>query len=178
MEITLNETERVALGTAVAREKRVRHWRRLRAIQLLAEHVPPATVARVLGCSLASVYNWASAWQADRLNGLRERPRPGQSRRLDSAAEHRLSTLLDTDPQSRGYHATGWTVPLLRTELAQAGYPVGERTIRRTLHRLGWRWKRPTYVLGRPDPEYGTKRGGDGTGSVRAGCGWRGLARR
>src|SRR5262245_14242997 len=41
-----------------------------------------------------------------------------------------------------------------RTELAQRGWPAAERTIRRTLHRLGWRWKRPKYVLGRPDPAY------------------------
>ncbi|WP_083856779.1 winged helix-turn-helix domain-containing protein [Nitrolancea hollandica] len=41
--------------------------------------------------------------------------------------------------------------------MARAGYLVGERTIRRTLHRLGWRWKRPKYVLGRPDPDYAKK---------------------
>ena len=70
-----------------------------------------------------------------------------------------LNTLLETEPQHRDYHTTGWTVPLLRTELAQAGYPVRERTIRRTLHRLGWLWKRPKYVLGRPDPAYAEKRG-------------------
>jgi transposase len=50
-------------------------------------------------------------------------------------------------------------VPLLQTELAQAGYHVGARTIRRALHRLGYRWKRPQYVLGRPDPAYAEKRG-------------------
>ncbi len=33
-----------------------------------------------------------------------------------------------------------------------------ERTVRRTLHRLGWRWKRPKYVLGRPDPAYAEKK--------------------
>jgi transposase len=47
----------------------------------------------------------------------------------------------------------------MRTELAQAGYAVGERTIRRALHRLGYRWKRPRYVLGRPDPAYAEQRG-------------------
>jgi Winged helix-turn helix len=41
-----------------------------------------------------------------------------------------------------------------RAELATAGYAVGERTIRRALDRAGWRWKRPKYVLGRPDPQY------------------------
>ena len=33
------------------------------------------------------------------------------------------------------------------------------KTIRRGLHRLGYRWKRPQYVLGRPDPAYAEKRG-------------------
>ena len=44
-------------------------------------------------------------------------------------------------------------MPLLRAELEGAGYRVSGRTVRRTLHRLGFRWKRPKYVLGRPDPE-------------------------
>jgi transposase len=67
--------------------------------------------------------------------------------------------LLAADPQTRGHRATGWTVPLLRTELAAAGIMAGERTIRRALHRLGWRWKRPKFVLGRPDPAYAEKKG-------------------
>jgi hypothetical protein len=36
---------------------------------------------------------------------------------------------------------------------------VAAHTIRRSLHRLGWRWKRPKYVLGRPDPAYAEKKG-------------------
>ena len=69
-----------------------------------------------------------------------------------------LEQVLATDPHACGQHATGWTVPLLRSELAAAGYAVSARTIRRTLHRQGWRWKRPKYVLGRPDPDYAPKK--------------------
>ena len=58
-----------------------------------------------------------------------------------------------------GYAATDWTVPLLRTELSRRGHVLSERALRRTLHRLGWRWKRPKYVLGRPDPAYAAKKG-------------------
>ena len=39
---------------------------------------------------------------------------------------------------------------MLQDELAAAGHAVSARTIHRALHRLGWRWKRPKYVLGRP----------------------------
>jgi hypothetical protein len=60
---------------------------------------------------------------------------------------------LAEDPQARGHQETGWTVPLLRTELAGAGYRVGERTIRRAWPRLGYRWQRPRYGLGRPDTD-------------------------
>jgi transposase len=153
MQVTISGEEDTVLAQAAARERRVRSWRRLRAIQLLGRGEPPTAVATVLGCSLASVYNWAAAWRAEGLAGLLEPPRPGKARALDDRAEQLLDEWLASDPQAKGDHATGWTVPLLRTDLATAGYAVGERTIRRTLQRRGWRWTRPTDVLGRPDPE-------------------------
>ena len=90
--------------------------------------------------------------------GLREGHHGGGKAKLGAAGEAVLRGLLREDPQAHGHQATGWTVPLLRAELAAAGYAVGERTIRRALHRLGWRWKRPKYVLGRPDPLYAEKK--------------------
>jgi transposase len=50
-------------------------------------------------------------------------------------------------------------VALLQTELAKGGWYGSQRTIRRTLHRLGWVWKRTRVVLGRPDPAEHAKRG-------------------
>lgn len=159
MQVTVSVDDEAVLVQAAARERRVRCWRRLRAIQLLGSGEQPKAVARALGCSLASVYNWAAAWRADGLAGLQEPSRPGKPRALDDRAEQLLDEWLASDPQARGYHATGWTVPLLHVELAKAEYAVSQRTIRRTLKRRGWRWKRPKYVLGRPDPEYEVKKG-------------------
>ena len=157
MRVVLGEGERAALGAAAAAEPRVRVWRRYRAILLLAEQGPEA-VARALGCSRASVYGWAAAWRARGLEGLRQRPPAGGRRRLAGGGEPALGALLAADPQARGHLATGWTVPLLRAELAAAGHAASRRTVRRTLRRLGWRWKRPKYVLGRPDPAYAEKK--------------------
>jgi transposase len=159
MQVTVSVDEAAVLAQAAARERRVRSWRRLRAIQLLGSGDQPRAVAGALGCSLASIYNWAAAWRADGLAGLQEPSRPGQPRALDDRAERLLDEWLASDPQTRGYHATGWTVPMLQGELAKAEYEVSQRTIRRTLKRLGWRWKRPKYVLGRPDAEYEAKKG-------------------
>lgn len=158
MEISLTEQEGVELVQATAAARQVRQWRRYRAIQLLAEHQTPQQVADALGCSLASVYNWAAAWQQGRRVALQEATHAGRSRVLAPTALRLLEQWLAADPQTLGEQATGWTVPLLQTHLAQAGYAVSQRTLRRALHRLGWHWKRPKYVLGRPDPAYAEKK--------------------
>jgi transposase len=157
--LTLTQEERAALEAAQAQSVKVRHWRRYQAVLLRADAVPVATVAQTLKCTETSVYNWVAAWRVEGVTGVAEGVHPGKARRLDPQAEALLDTLLtEGDPQVYGYAAAGWTVPLLRTQLAQRGWAAAERTIRRTLRRLGWRWKRPKYVLGRPDPAYAEKK--------------------
>ena len=159
MSLTLTLTERADLEAAAAAEVRVRRWKRYQAILLRGEGQTVAAVAAVLRCSVASIYAWTAAWRRFGVAGLREGAHGGGQTKLGTAGEAMLTDLLDEDPQARGHQATGWTVPLLRTELARAGYAVGQRTIRRALHRRGDRWKRPRYVLGRPDPAYAEKKG-------------------
>ena len=159
MRLLVTESQRTELEAAAAAEKRVRRWRRYQAVLLLADGHAPAAVARTLRCSRASVYAWAAAWRRTGVAGLREGDHGGGRVKLAAAGAAALQDLLSADPQAWGHQATGWTVPLLRTELARADCVVGERTIRRALHRLGYRWKRPRYVMGRPDPAYAEKKG-------------------
>lgn len=158
MPVTLSEAQRTELEAAAAAAKEVRRWKRYRAVLLRGEGLTVAAVAGALRCSLASVYAWTAKWRAGGAAGLREGDHGGGQAKLGAGGETALAALLAEDPQARGHQATGWTVPLLRTELALAGYRVGERTIRRALKRLGYRWKRPRYILGRPDPDYAAKK--------------------
>jgi len=159
MDLAVAEWQRAELEAAAAAEKRVWCWRRYRAVLLLAEGQAPAAVAHALRCSRASVYAWAARWRREGVAGLREGDHGGGQAKLGAGGEAALVALLGEDPQARGHHATGWTVPLLRTELERAGYAVSGQTVRRAVRRLGYRWKRPRYVLGRPDPDYAEKRG-------------------
>jgi transposase len=159
MSLTLTPPERAELEAAAAAEPRVRRWKRFQAILLRAEGQTVAAVAAVLRCSAASIYAWTAAWRWAGVAGLREGPHGGGKAKLGPGGEAVLTELLDADPQAWGHQATGWTVPLLCTELGRAGDAVGARTIRRALPRLGYRWKRPRSVLGRPDPAYAEKKG-------------------
>jgi len=116
-------------------------------------------VAQTLGCSEASVTNWTSAWRERGVTGIQEGVHAGAARRFDAAGEAELVALVQSDPQAAGYAAPGWTVALLHTELTTRGWRASQRTIRRTLHRRGWVWKRPRFVLGRPDPDYAAQKG-------------------
>lgn len=158
--VEMTDEDRAALEEALHSTRRVREWRRLQAVRLLADGREAPEVAQVLGCSASSVYYWAGDWRETGLTGLVASPHVGgRPRRLDVGAEVTLERLLADDPQAHDYAATDWTVPLLRTELARRGQELSERTLRRALHRLGFRWKRPKYVLGRPDPAYEAKKG-------------------
>lgn len=159
MAFPLTDAQRTELEAAMAEERRVRRWKRYRAILLRGDGLSVPAVARTLGCSQASIYAWSAAWRTQGVAGLAEGVHRGGPVKLGPTAEAVLIEVLATDPQSHGHRATGWTVPLLRTELAARGTIVGERTIRRALHRLGYRWKRPRYILGRPDPAYLEKKG-------------------
>ena len=159
MELVMTPPPRAELEAAAAAAQRTRSWKRCQAVLLLGEGHAPAAVAHALRCHVASVYGWAARWRRAGVAGLAEGPHRGAARRLADGGEAVLAGLLASDPQAHGHQTTGWTVPLLRTELAAAGYAVSARTVRRTLHRLGYRWKRPRYVLGRPDPDYEAKKG-------------------
>jgi transposase len=159
MTLSLTDVQRTELEAAMAAEHRVRRWKRYRALLLRGEGHTVAAVAESLGCSQASIYAWSAAWRQEGVAGLAEGDHGGGQVKLGVAAEMLLTELLASDPQTRGHRATGWTVPLLRTELAAQGTIVSERTIRRALHRLGYHWKRPRYILGRPDPDYAAKKG-------------------
>jgi len=159
MALTLTAKQRRDLEQAAAHARQTRTWKRYRALLLLGDGVSLRQVAQTLGCGQSTIYRWVACWRAQGVGSLAEGPHPGRTRRLDAAADARLQALLGSDPQIHGHHTTGWTVPLLLSELAAMGWVVHEHTLRRTLKRLGYRWKRPQYVLGRPDPAYAEKKG-------------------
>lgn len=76
--VELTADERTALAEAQRATKRVREWRRLQAVRLLAEGREAPEVAAALGCSASSVYYWAEDWREAGVAGLAEGPHAGR----------------------------------------------------------------------------------------------------
>jgi transposase len=150
----LSSSERRRLRKLLHGTTDARLYRRLLAILEVDRGQPVSEVARMLGVSCQTIYNWISRFESDAHAGaLADRQRMG---RPSLWAEERiafLQSLLESPPDRLGYFANEWAVPLLKQQLEHwSGKHFSQDTIRRQLHRLGYVWKRSRYVLA-PDPE-------------------------
>lgn len=153
--LTLSTAERTELESALRRTRDAHAWPRLRALLLLADGRGVQETAEALGVTRQVVWKWRKRYEAERTPAaLDDRPRPGRPPALRRSVAEVLEPLLEETPATHGYKSPGWTVGLLRRHLERReGLRASERTIRRVLHSLGYRWKRPRYALARRDPE-------------------------
>jgi transposase len=122
-------------------------------------------VAQRLAVTRESVYAWVRRLKHQGARSLAEKlmeqPRSGRPREKQQAVQELVQQVRDTQPSQYGYQAQGWTVPLLRYHLKTTeGIEVSDATVRRCLQGMGYRWKRPRYVLARRDPFWRQAKGG------------------
>jgi transposase len=124
-----------------------RHYRRLLAILEHDENVPIVDIAQQLNVSRQSIHSWIARYAEQRhADALCDAPRCGRPIHADDLFDDVLRTQLMLSPGWFGYHATRWTVRLLRDRLRQnLEQDYSADTIRRSLHRLGYVWSRPRY---------------------------------
>lgn len=136
----------------------VRVYKRAVALLALDRGQPVHQVAALLQVHRATVDNWRKRYvQMPKPQSLADRPGRGRRSLLEPSLTQQLVEAMAHRPVSLGYMATEWTVPLLIEPLHRVGgLRLSEDTLRRQLHRMGYRYKRPRYVLV-PDPLYEKK---------------------
>ena len=127
--------------------------RRRLALLQLDQGLSVADVAEELGVTRQSVYNWLGRYlDAPTPLALSDRRGYGHLTAWDEDLRAAMRSSLEQAPAHWGYRDLEWTVPLLQEHLARwDGRCWSDTTLRRQLHRLGYVWKRPRYVL-QPDP--------------------------
>lgn len=163
--ISLTDSQRRELQHLACRGRDARMVRRAQGLLWLDQGEHPIAIAHRLGVTREAVYSWARRLRGmvDRplAQGLREQPRSGCPRRKRHAVEELVEQVMDARPSEYGYQAEGWTATLIRYHLqAKQAIEVSETTVRRCLKGMGYRWKRPRYVLARRDPFWRQAKGG------------------
>lgn len=163
--ISLTDSQRRELQHLACRGRDARMVRRAQGLLWLDQGEHPIAIAHRLGVTREAVYSWARRLRGmvDRplAQGLRDQPRSGCPRRKRHAVEELVEQVMDARPSEYGYQAEGWTATLIHYHLqAKQAIEVSETTVRRCLKGMGYRWKRPRYVLARRDPFWRQAKGG------------------
>jgi transposase len=165
--LRLTARDREALAETARHSPDARETRRALALLDLADGEPPTRVAHRYRVSRSTVYEWAARWgdpERPRADRLRDADRSGRPPATRAAVEAVLADLMPTDPRDHGYRHPAWTTPLLLAHLGRLGVAASDATVRRALHALGYRWKRPRFVLSRRAEHWRQAKGGSSGG--------------
>ncbi len=134
---------------------------RAQMVLLSAQRRTVPEIAARFETSRATVRLWLRRFDTAGPAGLRDEPRSGRPRAMTPQAEAELVRWLNQDPQrvDAAYLATFWTVAmLLLTFGARLQLGLSPSTVRRALHRLELRWRRPRLAMPRKtDPDKAQK---------------------
>lgn len=117
-------------------------------VLLASDGLSPTEIARTLFCSRATVYAVAGRFVREGRAAFDDRARRGPKPLLGEKAGEHIGKLLEEDsPTDHGWLRSRWSCKLLAVQLfKERAVAAGRETIRRALHRLGFRWRRPRPV--------------------------------
>ena len=146
--ITLTPKERKTLIRRMKRERRPSRRLRMHIVLLASDGYRPTQIARVLFCSRTTVYAVAHRFVGEGHSAFDDRQQRGPQPLLDQPANERIERLVEEElPASHGWLRSRWSCKLLAVELfKERAVRVSQETVRRVLHHLGFRWRRPRPV--------------------------------
>lgn len=163
MRLSLSVRQRQELESLVADTRDTKVLKRVQGLLAVADGESVPTIARRLQVCEKTVYNWVERWTSREkaaADCLADQPRCGRPSTLCDRVAEVVTKLLETQPRDHGYRQAEWTVPLIQGDLAGKQIVVSGTTIRKQLHKLGYRWKRPRFVLRRRSPTWKQAKGG------------------
>jgi transposase len=153
--IVITSSERKELVREMKRERIPSRRLRMHIALLASDGLSPTEIARVLFCSRTTVYAVASRFVLQKRAAFFDQRRRGPRSLLDGADEEYVERLLEEEsPVSHGWLRSRWSCKILAVELFKERIAlVSRETVRRALHRLGFRWRRPRPVPPEKDSE-------------------------
>ena len=134
---------------------------RARMIVLAYEGMPVPQIAQKLDRSIPIVYLRLKRFQAEGLNGLKDKPGTGRKPIYNEKERGEMIALARTDPDKLGLPYGHWSLDRLVEQLRERNQiAVSRAQLSRILKVEGLRWyQEKTYFTERPDPQFVEKRG-------------------
>jgi transposase len=106
-----------------------------------------------------TVRRWMRRFNAEGINGLADKPRPGAPGKVTPAYCSQLLSVVRQRPRALNQEYSLWTLERLADYMAEeTGIRVSVDTVRRRLKAGGIVLSRPQHTISSPDPEYKVKK--------------------
>jgi putative transposase len=153
--IALLSEERKELIRRMKRERKPSRRLRMHIVLLAADGHHPTCIARLLYCSRTTVYAVVGRFVGEGQAAFEDRKRRGPRPLLDRSAHERIERLVEEQmPTAYGWLRSRWSCSVLVLQLfRERAALVSRETVRRTLHHLNFRWRRPRPVPPSKDPQ-------------------------
>jgi transposase len=135
--ITRTEPSASELRGEARRTKDSDQARRLLALALVLEGASRTAAARAAGMDRQTLRDWVIRYNAEGVDGLRDRPRSGRRPQLGAAQLAELARLVEEGPDVNVHRVVRWRCVDLQAEIkARFAVEVSERHVGRILKRL------------------------------------------
>jgi putative transposase len=153
--ITIAPQLRKSLIIEMKREVKPSRRLRMHIALLASDGLSPTEISRTLFCSRTTVYAVVCRFLREGHSAFDDIRRRGPRPLLGKEANERFEKLLEEDsPTWHGWLRSRWSCKLLALQLLrERAATVSRETVRRALHRLGFRWRRPRPVGPEKDSE-------------------------
>ena len=116
-------------------------------------------IARLVRMTQQTVRNWIKRFNAEGINGLKDRPRPGVDAKITPAYRKGLLEVVRRRPRTLDLPFSLWSLQRLAAFMAEeTSIRVSGETVRRVLKSGGITLSRPQHKISSPDPEYRVKK--------------------
>ena len=137
--ITRRERSAEEVRVEAQRTKDSDQARRLLAIALVLEGATRTEAARVTGMDRQTLRDWVIRYNAEGVEGLRDRARPGRPGQLTAVQLAELERLVEAGPDIEVHGVVRWRCVDLQAEIKQRfDVAVSERHVGRLLERLAF----------------------------------------
>jgi transposase len=140
------------LQERVAKERDVRQRDRCRIVLLALQGFEAVPIADKVGCARRTVQQWVYRYRDEGLEGLRERPRPGQPKKLATASEEAFRKRLEAGPIAADRVCTLRGKDIQRILTKEFGAKYSLQGVYDLLHRLGFSCLKPRPQHRKNDP--------------------------
>jgi len=141
------------LQECVAKERDARQRDRCRIVLLALQGNTAIQIADKVGCSRRTAQQWVYRYRDEGLKGLRERPRPGQPKRLPTSSEEVFRKRLQAGPTAADCVCTLRGRDIQRILAEEFGAMYSLQGVYGLLHRLGFSCLKPRPQHRKNDPE-------------------------